>query len=203
MTLRLENPNGQAIRSSGDWLPLAHPPDAAGEWKDFHSAKELARAYFRIGSPSVPEEMAALLNSRPETQEYQIGAAVAGKSIIADTHWAKKRYSDLLLSFLMLVAATIAPSIVNADQSGRIEYPKTRRVDHVDTYFGVKAPDPYRWLENDVRQAKDVADWVAAENKVTARYLESIPERENIRRRLTELWNFPQYAGAFKAGGRY
>jgi hypothetical protein len=97
MTLRLENPNGQAIHSFGDWLPLAHPPDAAGEWKDFHSAKELARAYFRTGFPSVPEEMAALLNSRPETQGFQIDTAVAGKSIIADTHWAKKRYSDLLL----------------------------------------------------------------------------------------------------------
>ena len=90
-----------------------------------------------------------------------------------------------------------------APQAGRIEYPKTRRVDHVDDYFGVKVADPYRWLEDDVRQSKDVADWVAAENKVTARYLESIPEREDIRRRLTELWNFPQYAGAFKAGGRY
>ena len=94
MTLRLENPNGQAIHSFGDWLPLAHPPDAAGEWKDFRSAKELARAYFRTGSPAVPEEMAALLNSRPETQGFQIDTAVAGKSIIADTHWAKKRYSD-------------------------------------------------------------------------------------------------------------
>jgi hypothetical protein len=97
MSLRLENPNGQAIRSVEDWLLLAHPPDAAAEWKDFHSAKELARAYFRTGSPAVPEEMVALLNSRPETQGFQIDTAVAGKSIIADTHWAKKRYSDLLL----------------------------------------------------------------------------------------------------------
>ena len=97
MTLRLENPTGQVIRSFGDWLPSAHPPDAAGEWKDFHSAKELARAYFRTGSPAVPEEMAALFNSRPETHGFQIDTAMAGKSIIADTHWAKKRYTDLLL----------------------------------------------------------------------------------------------------------
>jgi hypothetical protein len=97
MTLRLDSPNGQAIRSFRDWLPLAHPPDAAVEWKDFHSAKELARAYFRTGSPSVPEEMAALLDSRSETQGFQIEAAVAGKSIVAATHWAKKRHSDLLL----------------------------------------------------------------------------------------------------------
>ena len=38
MSLKLENPNGQAIQSFADWLPLAHPPDADVEWKDFHSA---------------------------------------------------------------------------------------------------------------------------------------------------------------------
>jgi prolyl oligopeptidase len=84
-----------------------------------------------------------------------------------------------------------------------IHYPPTRRVDHVDTYFGVKVPDPYRWLEQDIRQSQPVADWVAAENKVTFGYLDSIPERERIRGRLTELWNFAQYSLAIKAGGRY
>ena len=34
MTLRLENANGQAIHSFEEWLPLAHPPDAAAEWRD-------------------------------------------------------------------------------------------------------------------------------------------------------------------------
>ena len=84
-----------------------------------------------------------------------------------------------------------------------IEYPKTRRVDHVDTYFGVKAADPYRWLEEDVRSSQEVRDWVSAENKVTFRYLESIPERKRILRRLTELWNYPQYSSPLKEGGRY
>ena len=82
-------------------------------------------------------------------------------------------------------------------------YPTTRRVDHTDTYFGVKVRDPYRWLEEDIRNSKEVADWVAAENKVTFQYLESIPQREEIRRRLTDLWNFTQYSAAFKEGGRY
>ncbi len=104
---------------------------------------------------------------------------------------------------LLFTAAVVMPAVAGADPAERIEYPQTRRVDHVDTYFGVKVPDPYRWLEADVRHDKAVAAWVAAENKVTARYLQSIPERETIRRRLTELWNFPHYGGAFKAGGRY
>ena len=68
---------------------------------------------------------------------------------------------------------------------------------------GVKVADPYRWLEDDVRNSKEVADWVAAENKITFDYLEAIPQREKIRRRLTELWNFAQYSGAMKEGGRY
>lgn len=103
--------------------------------------------------------------------------------------------------FLIVTAMTSAVVCVNAAE--RLEYPKTRRSDHIDAYFGVSVPDPYRWLEADVRHDKAVAAWVAAENKLTARYLQSIPERETIRRRLTELWNFPQYNAAFKAGGRY
>jgi prolyl oligopeptidase len=84
-----------------------------------------------------------------------------------------------------------------------IAYPQTRRMDHVDTYFGVKVPDPYRWLEQDIRNSKEVADWAAQQNKLTFGYLEAIPQREKIRRRLTECWNFAQYSAAFKAGGRY
>ena len=109
-------------------------------------------------------------------------------------------------AFLILATAIIPAAWADekpVPQAGQIEYPNTRRVDHVDSYFGVKVADPYRWLEADVRHDKAVADWVAAENRVTARYLQSIPERETIRRRLTELWDFPQYGGAFKAGGRY
>ncbi len=86
---------------------------------------------------------------------------------------------------------------------GRIEYPSTRRVDQVDDYHGTKVADPYRWLEADVRKSPEVAAWVKAENKVTFAYLESIPERDAIRRRLTELWNYEKYSTPFKAGGRY
>ncbi len=84
-----------------------------------------------------------------------------------------------------------------------LAYPPTRRVDHVDTYFGTKVEDPYRWLEDDVRSSPEVAEWVKAENKLTESYLAAIPERETIRRRLTELWNFAQYSPYMKEGGRY
>jgi prolyl oligopeptidase len=84
-----------------------------------------------------------------------------------------------------------------------IDYPKTKKVEQVDDYHGVKVADPYRWLENDVRTSKDVADWVAAENKITFDYLGSIPEREPIRKQLTTLWNYEKYSVPFKRGSRY
>ncbi|HEV8510988.1 MAG TPA: prolyl oligopeptidase family serine peptidase, partial [Gemmatimonadales bacterium] len=34
-------------------------------------------------------------------------------------------------------------------------------------------------------------------------YLEQIPERERIRRRLTALWDYPKYGAPFQKGGRY
>ncbi|SFI08096.1 prolyl oligopeptidase [Planctomicrobium piriforme] len=87
-------------------------------------------------------------------------------------------------------------SLLLADES------MTKRVDHTDEYFGTKVADPYRWLEDDVRENADVAAWVAMENKQTAAFLEKIPERARINKRLTELWNFEKFGTPFKAGGR-
>lgn len=84
-----------------------------------------------------------------------------------------------------------------------ISYPETPRVSHTDEYHGTKVADPYRWLENDVRESKEVAEWVKAQNKVTFGYLKQIPEREAIRKRLTELWNYERYGAPFKRGGKY
>ena len=83
----------------------------------------------------------------------------------------------------------------------RLTYPSTPRVDHVDVYHGIVVPDPYRWLEDlesDLTRA-----WVAAQNRVTACYLQAIPERTEIRQRLTELWNFERYGIPVRQGGRY
>jgi prolyl oligopeptidase len=102
---------------------------------------------------------------------------------------------------IVILAAVFA--LQSALAAGPIEYPQTKKVDHVDDYHGVKVADPYRWLEDDVRTSKDVADWVAAENKVTFAYLSAIPEREAIKNRLTQLWNYEKYGVPFKRGGRY
>ena len=70
-----------------------------------------------------------------------------------------------------------------------------------DDYHGTKVADPYRWLEDD--NSARTKEWVEAENKVTFGYLEKIPQREAIRHRLTELWNYERFGTPFKEGGRY
>ncbi|HLZ46931.1 MAG TPA: prolyl oligopeptidase family serine peptidase [Gemmatimonadales bacterium] len=82
-----------------------------------------------------------------------------------------------------------------------ITYPAARKDDVVDDYHGTRVADPYRWLE-DV-DSPETRAWVEAENRVTFGYLEQLPERERIRRRLTELWDYPKYGAPFKKGGRY
>src|SRR5947209_8632208 len=111
--------------------------------------------------------------------------------------------SGLFLGGLLVLAVTDRVGGEEKAKAERIEYPPTHRGDVVDDYHGTKVQDPYRWLEDDVRKSKEVAEWVAAENKVTKAYLESIPERDRIGKRLTELWNYARYSAPHKIAGRY
>lgn len=79
-----------------------------------------------------------------------------------------------------------------------VMYPDTKTVDVADTYHGQTVNDPYRWLEDD--RAADTEAWVEEENKVTFGYLEKIPFREDIRKRLTELWDYEKYSAPFQEG---
>jgi prolyl oligopeptidase len=85
----------------------------------------------------------------------------------------------------------------------KITYPMSKRTDHVDVFHGTTVTDPYRWLEDDVRKSPEVKAWVEAQNKVTEAYLKAIPQREEILKRLTDLWNYEKYSAPVKLGGRY
>ena len=85
----------------------------------------------------------------------------------------------------------------------KMNYPETKTVDQVDEYHGIQVLDPYRWLEDDVRESTDVRGWVTAQNKVTNGYLDKLPYRKEIEKRLTKLWDYEKYGTPFRAGGRY
>jgi prolyl oligopeptidase len=107
-------------------------------------------------------------------------------------------------SWLRLLSALIVVTMVLTHltaTAAMLKYPTSKMVDQVDDYHGTKVADPYRWLENP--DAPDTKAWVEAQNKVTFDYLDQIPQREPLKTRLTELWNYEKYGRPFKRGGRY
>ncbi len=79
-----------------------------------------------------------------------------------------------------------------------VNYPKTEKKPVVDTYFGTEVTDNYRWLEDD--RSKETEDWVKTENEVTFDYLSKIPYREQLKDRLSELWNYEKIGSPFTEG---
>src|SRR5690606_2108477 len=83
----------------------------------------------------------------------------------------------------------------------QINYPDTRKGGDEDDYFGTIIKDPYRWLEDD--NSAETKAWVIAQNKVTEDYLSTIPFRDKVKNRLTEMWNYPKYGTPFRKGEYY
>jgi prolyl oligopeptidase len=101
----------------------------------------------------------------------------------------------------VIIALVIVVFSVSAYTQTKLNYPDTKKVSHVDNYFGTKVEDDYQWMEN--LESPDVKEWVTAENKVTFDYLSKIPYRDKIRDRLTKLWNYTKYSAPFKKGEYY
>tara|TARA_Y100001934_G_scaffold279280_1_gene382628 strand:- start:3403 stop:5604 length:2202 start_codon:yes stop_codon:yes gene_type:complete len=111
--------------------------------------------------------------------------------------WRMTMTRATLLGIVLIVVSLLGCAM----QQNRFQYPNTRKMDHVDVLHGVEVPDPYRWLEDD--NAAETEAWVSAQNEATFAYLDSIPAREKIRERLTELWDYEKFGIPFREGGRY
>ena len=99
------------------------------------------------------------------------------------------------------VAALVVAASCSKPAGPQLDYPQTRKSDHVDTYHGVSVPDPYRWLEDD--NSPETAAWVEAQNAVTFGYLERIPYRAALKARLEALYNYPKYGAPSRKGERF
>jgi prolyl oligopeptidase len=106
------------------------------------------------------------------------------------------------LAALSLLAA--APATAIAQGMTASSYPETRRDEtQVETIFGESIADPYRWLEDDVRNSTEVADWVEAQNAVTQAYLDQMPARAWFREQVGRFFDFARYSTPYERGGRY
>ena len=103
-----------------------------------------------------------------------------------------KQFILFTFSILLMSACT---------SSSKLNYPATTKENVVDNYFGTAVPEPYRWLENDTSAATEA--WVKAQNKVTYQYLDQINFRPGLKKRLTDLTNYPKYGSPFKKNGNY
>ena len=99
---------------------------------------------------------------------------------------------------LILLSALQAPMVVTAQNP---RPPATRTVQHFDDYHGTRVADLYRWLED--ANSKETAEWVEAENKATFAYLRGLPQRETLRKRLTELFNYERWSPPARRGNRF
>lgn len=102
--------------------------------------------------------------------------------------------------FFVITAAVIVSckNDKSMDEAFTITYPDTKTVDTVNTYFGTEVKDPYRWLEDD--RSEETEAWVKEQNKVTYGYLDQIPYRDQLNKRLTEIWNYEKVGAPFFEG---
>jgi prolyl oligopeptidase len=102
------------------------------------------------------------------------------------------------LAILLLSVVVLLGTSLTAEQ---ISYPASKTVDVVDTLHGVPVPDPYRWLEDTDDPA--VQEWTDQQNALTRSLLDAIPQREDVKARLAELWSYTQTSAPAKYGERY
>lgn len=104
-----------------------------------------------------------------------------------------KNYTLIGLVFSMLIGCA-----TEEEKPKTMLYPETRMDETADTYFDREVKDPYRWLEDD--RSKETEAWVKAQNKVTFDYLAKIPYRDQLKKRLTEIWNYEKVGAPFTRG---
>ena len=104
------------------------------------------------------------------------------------------------LTFIILFTSIIISSCTKEkkQKSIKVNYPETIKKAIIDTLFGTEVIDNYRWLEDD--RSEETENWIKAENEVTFNYLSKIPYREEVKKRLTKLWNYEKLGTPFTEG---
>lgn len=94
-----------------------------------------------------------------------------------------------LISYTFVLTAISMASCASHQQ--KLEYPVAPTDETVDDYFGIKVTDPYRPLENDT--AAETLAWVEAENNITQNYLNAIPFRQAVHKRMEKLADYKKH----------
>jgi prolyl oligopeptidase len=96
-----------------------------------------------------------------------------------------------------IAVAILAPMLYAADFTP----PPTRAEPVTEVLHGVPITDPYRWLEN--QEAPATREWLAAQDRFTGAYLESLPGRDALRKKLDALIRIESVGTPTVRNGRY
>lgn len=97
-----------------------------------------------------------------------------------------------------LIIFSLLTIILSCQNTNNLKYPTTEKRVVIDSYFGTDIQDPYRWLEDDL--SEETMNWVSNQNKTTFNYLNSIPYKRNIKKRLEQIWNYEKRTSPFNEG---
>ncbi len=97
-----------------------------------------------------------------------------------------------------LIVFSLLTIILSCQNTNNLKYPTTEKMVVIDSYFETDIQDPYRWLEDDL--SEETMNWVINQNKTTFNYLNSIPYKRNIKKRLEQIWNYEKRTSPFNEG---
>jgi len=103
------------------------------------------------------------------------------------------------IPLLHILTAVIACCFITATFAQKYDYPPAQKSEQTDDYFGTIVADPYRWMEAD---SPELQQWIEAQNELTNAYLDSLPFRDALRNRLTELVDYPRYGTPWTRAGK-
>ncbi len=103
-----------------------------------------------------------------------------------------------LFYLFLFIFAMACTKNAKTERNISVQYPETKQVDTVDYYFDTAVQDPYRWLEDD--RSEETEAWVRTQNEATFDYLTNVPYREELKKRLENLWNYEKVGSPFKEG---
>ncbi len=109
-----------------------------------------------------------------------------------------KKVLFIVLPIIVVLACKNEVDTKETKNIATLNYPDTKRVNTVDTYFETTINDPYRWLEDD--RSIETKEWIEKQNKTTFGYLDRIPFRKDLKDRLSNLWNYEKETAPFKEG---
>ena len=122
---------------------------------------------------------------------------------LVDTRFASPTFPPMDRRFLLslFLGVSLCTAAAAKDSATKSAYPEARKGNQIDDYHGTKVADRYRWMEDP--DSPESRRWIEAENKITFRFLDAIPERAAIRARLKELWDYERYGVPYKEQSRY